>query len=153
MNAAQVLSRFWAGELPIQPEIIAQRMKVLVWGDPNPEGIVQLKEEGIFQIRFCTEQNVIRKRYAIAHALGHIALGHLSKDNSSILETADNYHTTQDSAQEQQANDFALKLLMPEDAVNWAVQDGRWRSLDLLSSLFGVSTAAMAHRLKQLRLI
>jgi Zn-dependent peptidase ImmA (M78 family) len=76
-----------------------------------------------------------RQRFTIAHELGHICLGHVSDGEE----------------QEQQANQFACELLMPELVV-LALQCRLSRSLtaDEVGELFGVSKAAAAVRLRQL---
>ena len=47
------------------------------------------------------------------------------------------------------ANDFAAKLLMPEDRVRRLVREGV-ASVETLAESFGVSVAAMLYRVKQL---
>ena len=47
------------------------------------------------------------------------------------------------------ANDFAAKLLMPEDRVRRLVREGV-ASVEMLAESFGVSVAAMLYRVKQL---
>ncbi|OZC53193.1 ImmA/IrrE family metallo-endopeptidase [Rhodococcus sp. RS1C4] len=87
--------------------------------------------------------NWFHENWAIAHELGHLALGHL--DESSRTGS---YHRNEKSA-----NAFAAELLMPADeirALDWAtitppeIADQVW---DL-----GISTAALLNRLKFLKI-
>lgn len=73
-----------------------------------------------------------RKRFTIAHEIGHLLLGHLE--------------CTQHNAwHERDANRFASELLMPEDilAYEWC-----WYDLPSLARRYAVSVQAMCIRIK-----
>lgn len=153
---SEVLEQFWTGELPIRPVLIAQRMGAEVVGDldgRNGSGMIQLHDDDQVSIHYCPGEALVRQRFTIAHEIGHWALGHLSKARKCWRDNPDSFYSGVASKEERQANQFAAELLMPADAVAWAVQDGRWPSLEKLAALFAVSTAAMGYRLKNLGLI
>lgn len=84
--------------------------------------------------------NWFRNNWSAAHELGHLALGHHA--GSAV-----------DAANERPADEFAAELLLPEDqmrAIEWSQQTGA----DLAQFLWdtGVSTSALRHRLRTLRL-
>lgn len=153
MKAKDLLSRYWSGHIPVRPERIALSMGITISDYEGEFVVTQLREDNSIEIKLCASYSLVKKRYAIAHALGHIALGHLSKTNASIEETATSYYDNTPSKEDQKANQFATELLLPEDCLEWAIRDGKSRSLAELSALFVVSTAAMAHRLSALRFI
>lgn len=102
--------------------------------------------------------SAMRKRFTIAHELGHRILGHFTNDMEEHSDRAEDLFRTApedpdkatDSA-EVQANQFAAALLMPEDFVrNHHVAT---KDVDALAKIFRVSEAAMGFRLSALRLI
>lgn len=100
------------------------------------------------------DEPAFRKRFTLAHELGHFFLGHDTsqiefRQNINALELAIlGYYHDDD---EKEANEFAGELLMPEEEVKQLynlVKDS-----DKLSKIFGVSYQAMEVRLKRLGLI
>lgn len=98
-----------------------------------------------------------RKRFTIAHELGHHFL-HLMSDGEFVdgeanlfrMPQEDAKELTPDRRQEIQANMFAAALLMPEEHIRseWP----RLRSIDEMAQLFNVSESAMGIRIDQLGL-
>ncbi len=91
----------------------------------------------------------MRKRFTLAHELGHYALNHPDalRDYPSV------FSTTAGDPLERAANHFAASLLMPADALTKVFQSGEAANLDQLSVMFGVSKVAMTYRLQHLGLI
>lgn len=99
----------------------------------------------------------VRRRFTIAHEIGHLALGHLLGGQVIVDETVGGK-----SFHERQANAFAAGLLMPKEGVR-----GGWRRVEerlgekpgplawiaWLAASLGVSEQAAAYRLANLRLI
>ncbi|NBU69971.1 MAG: ImmA/IrrE family metallo-endopeptidase [Bacteroidetes bacterium] len=94
-------------------------------------------------------QSSTRRRFTIAHELAHIILhGNLILSegihrDKGLFRDADYM-----SAIEKEANDFAGKLLMPENKILELVQNGTKKS-DLLAAIFDVSQSAIKYRLNQ----
>ncbi|MNN80029.1 hypothetical protein D3C81_1967230 [compost metagenome] len=88
-----------------------------------------------------------RNRFTIAHELGHVVLGHVTDERSPKRDTT----FTNDDPDERYANAFAATLLMPEKYVRKLYRSAR--NIQELADAFGVSTAAMNFRLKNLGIV
>lgn len=78
-----------------------------------------------------------RRRFTLAHELGHILLAHAGAEPER---------------EEREANAFAAALLCPAAALYFLVaRDGTWPSADALCAIFPLSREAAAHRLAELR--
>jgi Zn-dependent peptidase ImmA (M78 family) len=123
-----------------------------------PEGCsVVDPETGAAYVLINSDKPRVRRRFTIAHELGHLALGHLLGGQVIVDETVGGK-----SPEEKQANAFAAGLLMPTEGVRGAVKRLRKRLGDpanpvdwivWLAASFGVSEQAVAYRLINLRLI
>ena len=91
-----------------------------------------------------------RQNFTIAHELGHIALGHLDGRDGELIDDAKRLRSAFWDREEREANAFAAELLMPARWVREALEAGI-RTLDELSTLFGVSRQAMSVRIESLR--
>lgn len=105
------------------------------------------KQDGIWQIRVNNRHSVNRQRFTIAHELGHFI--YHKDDEQEFVDTTffrglatDNFEYT--------ANRFASDLLMPEDQVRRLIDKENIRSVAELATTFGVSSAAMLYRVKDL---
>ena len=91
-----------------------------------------------------------RKRFTIAHEIGHLKLNHLSNEEISTIfrdsATSEGIHE-----KEVTANAFAAELLMPEDLVRYAYN--LLNSISKIARAFGVSEVAVRNRLKNLGVI
>jgi Zn-dependent peptidase ImmA (M78 family) len=106
----------------------------------------------------------IRKRFTIAHELGHFFLGHGKKDGI-MLDTFTLYRNniSKEGTQKQEieANAFAAALLMPKTEVSkmlekYYAQYGETnvaKIIEVMASYFDVSQISMAIRLNRLGLI
>lgn len=90
--------------------------------------------------------NINRQRFTIAHELGHYIY---HKENNSRFEDTTFFRGANRDPIEYKANDFAAKILMPEDIVRKKISDGI-NELITLSKMFKVSIAAMKFRLEEL---
>lgn len=92
-----------------------------------------------------------RKRFTIAHEIGHLKLNHLSNEETSTI-FRDSTSSEGIHQKEVTANAFAAELLMPEDLVRYACNLLN-SSVSKIARAFGVSEIAIRHRLKNLGLI
>lgn len=146
MSAADVLSRYWNGSVPVDPIAIAYAMGCEVYADPS------LQESGMAEgrrIHFNPRDASVRQRFTIAHELGHIALGHTANGT----RYRDDFSSAARDWAEIEANGFAAELLMPAEAVRRVVRSGRFASIQAMAQLFNVSGTAMTYRLKNLGII
>ncbi len=88
----------------------------------------------------------VRRRFSVAHELGHFLLGH--RIDQEIID--DDFDKP--LPPEQEANAFAAALLMPADFVKKSVSKSGL-DLDELSKIYEVSKQAMTIRLLALNLI
>ena len=93
------------------------------------------------------QEPTIRQRFALAHALGHIALGH----GPVPADTPAHYSTETPNQQEQAANIFALNLLIPRQAIRCALRIGKFGNVNEMAKAFAVSPAAVATQLKRFK--
>ena len=88
-----------------------------------------------------------RQQYTLAHELGHYIL-HKEK-NIDIVDTTFFRNNETDSL-EYMANEFAAKLLMPEDRVRNLVDNQGIKNIGELAEKFEVSASAMKYRIVSL---
>jgi len=148
MKAESVLRESWNGTVPVDPVAIAYSMGVRVFEDPAYQTSGTLRQDnGVWSIHINPQQPLERKRFTVAHELGHLLLGHGPRNRE--MET--NYNIYNFDPVERDANAFAAALLMPRDAVQHFVSNGY--DLFSLAVQFSVSTQAMSIRLERLGII
>ena len=130
--------------IPVNPVIVASKLGV--------RPTILIKEN----------DSLVRKRFSVAHELGHLLL-HLRSGTDEIITTeADLFRIgdtpseswTPERRREYEANVFAAELLMPSELVRsyWEQIPPKERSIDTMANIFQVSDAAMAIRLQDLGL-
>lgn len=146
--------------IPVDPVVLANRLGMKVhnakFSDDNLVGMIA-KRGGDITLLVNQSDPPYRKRFTIAHELGHHFL-HLMEDGEYIDGEANLFRMpheedatmTPERRKEIQANMFAAALLMPEDSVRseWS----RVHTIDEMARLFNVSEAAMGIRIDQLGL-
>ena len=152
ISVKRVLDAHWDRHLPVDPVKIASKLGYLIkpltgWDSIHTSGMA-CDENGQKVIYIKSDEHHQRKRFTIAHEIGHHFLGHTAggnhcRDNEQTLRTPT----------EIQANEFAAELLMPEDVVEMLVKRKGITSIDELAQIFDVSTQAMYWRLKNIGLI
>ncbi len=149
-TAHDVLSEYWDGSLPVNPAAIAKAMGVELVGDPEfSHSGHYLYNDGKPVITYNASEFKPRKRFTIAHELGH----HVHGDVDAPRDNSETFSARSSSPIEVAANQFAAALLMPAAVVRHLVLEQNVTSLDRLASLFGVSTVAMRFRLRNLGLL
>ncbi len=103
-------------------------------------------EEGKWIIRVNKNHNYKRQRFTILHELGHYML-HRNKLQSFTDEIF--FRSGVKGDIEYRANEFASKLLMPEESVHKAIAEGV-RNVGELAERFDVSSPAMKLRVLEL---
>lgn len=159
-RAADVLREHGLDSIPVDPVVLANRLGMAVYNatffDENIVGTIVKRGD---QITLYINESAppFRKRFTIAHELGHYFL-HLFADGEFVDGEANLFRQPQDEQhslslrhrQEIQSNLFAAALLMPEESVRseWK----KLRSVDALARKFNVSETAMGLRVGQLGL-
>lgn len=121
--------------------------------DPDISGMLEQDTRGSFKITVNAAHVPVRRRFTIAHELGHYVLhrnlvGNGVDDNVAYRSTtAGKYHNTAIGPKEEtQANKFAANLLMPKDMIDQAINSGM-EDTKVLADYFEVSEQAMKIRL------
>jgi Zn-dependent peptidase ImmA (M78 family) len=159
-RARDVLERHNMTTVPIDPVLLANREGIKInnakFSDANLAGMI-VKRGNDVTILVNHEDPPFRKRFTIAHELGHHFL-HLLQDGEYLdkeanlfrQQLADDREMTPSRRQEIQANMFASSLLMPESQVRqyWTERP----SIEALAKIFSVSNEAMGYRIASLGL-
>ena len=146
--------------IPIDPVVLANHLGMKVnnakFSDDSLVGMIAKRGDNL-TLLVNQSDPPFRKRFTIAHELGHHFL-HLLQDGEFVDGEANLFRQSWDDEgvvsperrREIQANMFASALLMPEDAVRreWPTV----RSVSGMARLFNVSDVAMGIRLDQLGL-
>jgi Zn-dependent peptidase ImmA (M78 family) len=112
--------------------------------DMDPEQSGKMKHiNGKWIMSINSRHNKKRQKFTIAHELGHYLL-HKDKDIEYIDTTF--FRNKELNSVEYLANEFAAKLLMPENRVRHAIDSGD-KNIGHLAERFGVSASAMKYRI------
>ena len=159
-RARDVLRGHGLTSIPVDPVVLANRLGMSVrnakFSDDNLVGMIAKRGDHV-QLLVNQSDPPFRKRFTIAHELGHHFL-HLLEDGEFIDGEADLFRmpnedqevVTPEKRREIQANMFAAALLMPETSVK-----EEWPSVATVEGMarrFNVSETAMKIRLKSLGL-
>ncbi|MBR09529.1 MAG: hypothetical protein CMP48_17825 [Rickettsiales bacterium] len=122
--------------------------------DHEISGLLIVKD-GKVAIGIDSSQHETRKRFTIAHELGHFFL-HRSIKSTFVDEVF--ARSNRVNQVEKEANAFAAALLMPETNIRNYIKEKQWIFIDdeqiqELSHDFNVSTISMTYRLVNLRII
>ncbi len=160
-RAASVLQEYGLDAIPVDPLVLANRFGISVrkaeFLDNSLVGAIARRGKTV-TIVVNANDPPFRKRFTIAHELGHNFL-HLLEDGDYVDGQTNLYRgiseeskdPTAEHKREIQANIFATALLMPEHAVRqlWP----NLRTVGAMARCFDVSEDAMGVRLNQLGLI
>jgi hypothetical protein len=148
MDAKETLRLYWDGKtFPVPVVRIANAMgaRVVSSLDMTDSGQVERIGEG-YKITVREGEPDYRRRFTIAHELGHIALGHLG----SAPLFRDSHFNRPRNYREQAANRFAAAFLMPAEFVELAWGKIGYRKI---AEYFGVSVQTLVYRLVQLGIV
>ncbi len=153
-KAKEVLHQYGVNQsVPLDPIQIAGQNKIdvkdAVFKSSDIAGILH-KENGKTTIYVNSTDPDKRKRFTIAHELGHYFLHLNNKDDALVVE----YRTINNNGndeKEKEANSFAAALLMDEVLVKSLWND--LKSVQAIADIFQVSYEAMGYRLNNLGLI
>lgn len=152
--------------LPVRVEEIAKNIGLKIIPQPLDETIsgMLIIKDGIGTIAYNQTESNVRRRFTIAHELGHFVLHKndgslfLDKNFSVLLRSQMTPETIQKQRLEQEANAFAAALLMPEKLLRKELElkqfdFGSEEAQKELAKKFNVSSIAMYYRMRNLELI
>ncbi len=164
-KAATLLKDLEITTVPVDVKMIAERYGIRISEAPNDDNLSGLlfKSNGKAIIGVNSLHHKNRKRFTIAHELGHYCL---HQNNDTFVDKAHDldllkfrHNSLPQTEEERQANTFAAALLMPANILTEhftrlkeVVNDSE-ELLTLLSKKYEVSTQAMSLRLLELKLI
>jgi Zn-dependent peptidase ImmA (M78 family) len=161
--ARETLQRHGLYSIPVNPVVVASKLGVrplhAVFSEAKYSGLTAKRGDDV-QVLIRQGDSLVRKRFTIAHELGHVVLHLRAADQEFIDTEADLFRTSDEASddwtperrQEWEANVFAAELLMPADLVRstWASLPESGRTVAALARFFQVSETAMAIRLQEL---
>ena len=118
--------------------------------DNMSDGSIRKQDNG-FIIYVSPFQSSERKKFTVAHELGHLFLHMGYRTNSDLWNKQKNatYYRSVDSLMEYQANEFAAALLMPKKEYKKIMNQyttGNKVETDKVADYFGVSVSAASSR-------
>lgn len=168
-----LLGKYWDGKTPVDPNSIAVKMGMEVYFAPIPGGLAGLilkdDRERFPSIFVDKDATTSRKRFTIAHELGHYVEklidskppdqrlpGYFGFSDESMTSDEKilagcrptDSGTSDQSQRELFADYFACCLLIPEDKVLEFINKGA--NIKDVATYFGVSAATMRNRLNDL---
>lgn len=162
-KARETLTRHGIADtaIPIDPIRIANSdgIKVfnVIFDSDETEGMIARRNDQT-KIYVNSQRHPVRKRFTIAHELGHFYL-HMLGTDGEYVDTSDNFRTVFDPTEpwsearrkEWEANQFASVLLIPEAPLRmyWT----QTPDIEAICSVFQVSRPALLLRLDALGLL
>lgn len=149
MFAEGVLKLHWDQSVPVDVAHIAQRMGMTVRHSSSLATCAQLQinAQNHPSLTLCQHHGPALQRYATAQALGHLALHHLRPGLERSIVVTEDFALDDPSRTEREAQQFALRLLIPEPVLRYCVQDMAMLDILELAHLFDVPAALMGWRL------
>ena len=141
---------------PVDLDQLCRELNITVheaWLDDDVSGELVPLQDGTYQINVNANHGWYRKRFTIAHELGHyfhhrdlIGTG-IDDDRAYRSTSVGRYHNTRIGPREEtEANKFAANLLMPKHLIQRLENEGKNTPEEKAKAL-GVSAAAMRIRL------
>ena len=164
LKVISILRAFGDIVLPVKIEDIAKSLGLRVLPYPlgdDVSGLLSI-ENGNGTIGYNQAEPKVRRRFTIAHELGHFVLhkdkSHLFVDKQFIYRSQQSNNTPVNQVMEQEANFFASAILMPSEPLRGHIEKmhidlGSEESIKELAKMFEVSTTAMSVRISQLGLL
>ena len=159
-SAVNTLHQHGLYSIPVDPVVLANTLGIKVnnakFSEPTLAAMLAKRGSNVW-ILLDESGSPSRKRFSIAHELGHHFL-HLDSDGEIVDRNADLFRISEYSSSELtperrreiEANQFAAALLMPESLVRQTWPD--YSSVSEMAKLFQVSEESMGYRVASLGL-
>lgn len=151
-NIVKVLqNKYWDGCIPVRFADFLRGLNIKLYEkDSLPDdavSIIQYSDDGYWQILVSKQEPYVRRRFALAHAIGHIVLGSVDR-NTQHIDKVENFLLDIDDIVEKEANQFALELLFPENATDFVIM--KTKNFDDLCDKLELSPVAVNERIKHI---
>lgn len=154
-QARKFRDKYAPDERGLDVKTVAEAEGICVVEEPFDDDMsgLFLKEEGSYIIAVNANHCETRKRFTLAHELGHFALHKEERLHYDSMKPDQIFFRAEGviSAHETEANHFAAELLMPEEKVRADFEETP--TVTELADLYGVSDQAMMYRLVNLGLM
>lgn len=152
--AEGILKTHWDQSVPVNLAHIARGMGVAMAlaSTGGACALLEISRENKARITIDASHPFMHQRYGVAHALGHLALHHLRPGMRRDIQVSDSYHVNYAQRMDSEANDFALRLLVPTEVLRFTLEGGHASSLEELAHLFEVPPILIKQRMADLNL-
>jgi len=152
--AEGILKTHWDQSVPVNLARIAKAMQLgVVLGDTGEAcAILEISAQRKARITIGQQHPIARQRYGVAHGMAHLALHHLRPGMRRAICISPSYHADHSQPQDSEANDFALRLLIPEEVLRYTVAEAHAHSVQELAHLFEVPAILIKQRMADLDL-
>jgi len=139
------------GVFYVEPEKVAEGYGIEVVADEtlgeDIYGYGRVDDNGKGKIGYNPKMPERKIRFTVAHVLGHFLLGHFAEEKE-FMEKHDNFDS-EAPVLEDEANMFALELLIPKDKVEFLIYGKGITSPKEIANILKVSEVALVHMLKK----
>ena len=139
--AQNILETYWGRTVPIDINEILRRMKITIIQTPH------MTDSGKIMVN--TSNDLLRQRFSMAHELGHYVLSH----GAYLSDPVGNFIAGIKDIKENEANMFALSILIPKSAIMFFRKNQENITVNMLAEYFRVSVMALRYRLKILQIV
>jgi Zn-dependent peptidase ImmA (M78 family) len=134
LRAKNIWNEFCGAKIPVKLNDIIQKMGIDIRGEDlnSADAITRMDSNGVCCMVYDQNSSVVRKRFTIAHEIGHLAMEHTSSWGGC--------NQFSKKSQEKEADAFAGELLVPsEDLKEFTKQK---RTIQEIMSRYWISNPA-----------
>lgn len=152
--AEGILKTHWDQSVPVNLAHIAKAMQLVVAFAQLEDccALLEICEQRKQRVLLDQRHPLQLQRYGVAHALGHLALHHLRPGMKHRIRVSSSYHVDIEQRMDREANDFALRLLIPEAVLRFSLDTGQVCDLNEVAHLFEVAPILIKQRMADLDL-
>lgn len=152
--AEGILKTHWDQTIPVNLARIAKSMGVTIRLQSTVDcaALLEFQADLRWRITLPQHDSTMHQRYAVAHALAHVALHHLRPGMARRIEVSEDFRIDHAVRLNSEANDFALQLLIPQPALHYALHTMQARNHLELAHLFEVPELLIKQRMADLNL-
>lgn len=153
-KAKSIVQMYNIDQAPIDVNNIAEKLGFTVLPFDFPEtisAVIKIKDSKKV-IGVNKKHAPTRQRFSVAHELGHYLSGHEDHDSENTFIDREKKYLNKSHRMEEEADEFAAELLMPEEMLKKDFASGE-RDPKHLSNKYNVSEQAMIIQLVNLKLL
>lgn len=154
LKAQGILKMYKISTPPIKVEEVAEYLGFKVVPFDFPENISAITKiiDGVKVIGVNKKHHSSRRRFSVAHELGHFLCGHETYTHETTIVEPEKKYSDPRYQQEKEADEFAAELLMPESMLKIDVLQNRLKAEDIARK-YEVSEQALWIQLVGLKLV